>query len=198
MLYLSIRLHVILCRRLGSRNDLSSVNTSQSIVNTTDLTLKQIFDIPKDLCLNKMRSQGLVFSRVETDIEMYERSERPDETSWRATRETRTGFSHEETHHDGTAQSVVNEVTHRERSGRPDVAPQRGAMPQHIVIGNDETELELSVVVRIQIIREPGELSSGNKTNEFQMLQKMEKTFYDFGNVYGCNNGIGSIHRKKT
>ena len=37
-----------------------------------------------------------------TDTEMYERSGRPDETSWRATREIRPGFSHEETLHDGT------------------------------------------------------------------------------------------------
>ena len=26
--------------------------------------------------------------------------------------------------------------------------------------------------------------------NEFQMLQKMEKTFYDLWNVHDCNNGI--------
>ena len=45
-----------------------------------------------------------------TDLEKNERSGRPDETSWKATRETRPGFSHEEPLHDGTAQSVVNEV----------------------------------------------------------------------------------------
>ena len=32
-----------------------------------------------------------------TDIETYERSGRPDKTSWRMTREVRPGFSHEET-----------------------------------------------------------------------------------------------------
>ena len=52
-----------------------------------------------------------------TDTEMYERLERPDETSWRATRETRPGFSREETLHDGTAQSVVNEAMPRDRRG---------------------------------------------------------------------------------
>ena len=83
-----------------------------------------------------------------TDTEMYERPGRPDETFWRATRETQPGFSHEETHHDGTAQSVVSEVIPRERSGRPDVDPQRGAWPQQFVIGNDEAELELSVESR--------------------------------------------------
>ena len=50
-----------------------------------------------------------------------------------------------ETQHDGTAQSVVSEVIPRERSGRPDVDPQREARPHQFVIGNDEAELELSV-----------------------------------------------------
>ena len=83
-----------------------------------------------------------------TDTEMYERSGRPDVTSWRTTRESQPGFSHEETQHDGTAQSVVNEVILRERSGRPDVDPQRETRPQQFFIGNDEAELELSVESR--------------------------------------------------
>ena len=83
-----------------------------------------------------------------TDIETYERSGRPDETSRRTTREIQPGFSYEETHHDGTAQSVVNEVIPRERLGRPDVDPQREAWPQNFVIGNDEAEMELSVESR--------------------------------------------------
>ena len=83
-----------------------------------------------------------------TDTEMYERSARPDETSWRAPRETQPGFSPEETHHDGTAQSVVNEVMPRERPERPDDDSQGGAWPQQFVIGNDEAELQLSVETR--------------------------------------------------
>ena len=67
-----------------------------------------------------------------TDTEMYERSGRPDETSWRATRETRPGFSHEETYHDGTAQSVVNEVMPRDRPGRPEIDSQEGSMASTI------------------------------------------------------------------
>ena len=80
-----------------------------------------------------------------TDTEMCERSGRPDETSWGATRESQPGFSHEETQHDGTAQSVVSEVIPRERSGRPDVDPQIEARPQQFVIGDDEAVLEMSV-----------------------------------------------------
>ena len=79
---------------------------------------------------------------------MCERSGRSDVTSWGATRESQPGFSHEETQHDGTAQSVVSEVIPRERSGRPDGDPQREARPQQFVIGNDEAELELSVESR--------------------------------------------------
>ena len=63
---------------------------------------------------------------------------RPDETSWRATREIRLGFSHAETHHDGTAQSVVNEVTPRDRSVRSDVDSQESAWLQQFAFGNDE------------------------------------------------------------
>ena len=42
----------------------------------------------------------------------------------------------------------MNEVIPRERSGRPDVDPQRKAWPQQFVIGNDEAALELSVESR--------------------------------------------------
>ena len=42
----------------------------------------------------------------------------------------------------------MNEVLPRERVGRPDVDPQRGACPKQFIIGNDEAELELSVESR--------------------------------------------------
>ena len=83
-----------------------------------------------------------------TETTTYDRSERPDETSWRTTREVRPGFSHEEILHDGTAQPDVNEVMPRDRSGRPHIDSQEVAWPQQFVIGNDEAELELSVEPR--------------------------------------------------
>ena len=56
-------------------------------------------------------------------------------------RETRPG--HEESLLDGTAQSVRNEETLRDRSGRPEkINSQEVARPQNFVIGNDEAELE--------------------------------------------------------
>ena len=81
-----------------------------------------------------------------TEIETYERSGRPDKTSWKMIRKVRPG--HEEILLDGTAQSVRNEETLRDRSGRPDINSQEEERPQQFVIGNNETELELSVESR--------------------------------------------------
>ena len=78
----------------------------------------------------------------------YDRSGRPDKTSWRMVRKVRLGFSHEVILLDGVAQSVRNEETPRDRSGRPDIDSQEKAWPQQFVIGNDEAELELSVESR--------------------------------------------------
>ena len=63
-------------------------------------------------------------------------------------RKVRLGFSHEEILLNRTAQSVRNEETLRDRSGRPDIDAQEKAWPQQFVIGNDEAELELSVESR--------------------------------------------------
>ena len=89
----------------------------------------------------------LVFSRVENWIKTYDRSGRPGKTSYRMVRKVRPG--HEEILLDGTAQSLRNEETLRDNSGRPDdINSQEEARPQQFVIGNDETELELSVEAR--------------------------------------------------
>ena len=77
-----------------------------------------------------------------TDIETYERSGRPDRISWRMIRKVRPG--HEEIRLDGTAQSVRNEETPRDRSGDS----REEARPQQFIIENDEAELELSVESR--------------------------------------------------
>ena len=90
-----------------------------------------------------------------TETTTYDRSGRPDKTSWRMVRKVRPG--HEEILLDGVAQSVRNEETPRGTSGRPDnINSQEVARPKNFVMGNDETELELSVVC-FKIIREEGE-----------------------------------------
>ena len=124
---------------------------------------------------------------------MCERSGRPDVTSWRATRESQPGFSHEETQHDGTAQAVVSEVIPHERSERPDVDPQREARPQQFVIGNDEAELELSVESRSFVNRVNDQVRKRQKRIS-NVTGDGEKTFYIF---MACNNGISSVQGKE-
>ena len=75
-----------------------------------------------------------------------ERSGRRDKISWKMIRKVRPG--HEEIRLDGTAQSVRNEETPRDRSGRPDIDSQEEARLQQFAIGNDEAELELSLELR--------------------------------------------------
>ena len=131
-----------------------------------------------------------------TDIETYERSGRPDKISWRMIRKVRLGFSHEEIRLDGTAQSVRNEETPRDRSVRPDIDSQEKAWPQQFVIGNDEAELELSVESRsfMNLVNDQVQKRQKRISN---VTEKWRKTFYDLGNVHGCNNGISSIHGKE-
>ena len=85
--------------------------------------------------------------RWKTETTTYDRSERPDKTSWRMVRKVRPG--HEEILLDGTAQSVRNEEALRVRSGRPDdINSPREARPQNFVVRRDTAELELSVESR--------------------------------------------------
>ena len=78
-----------------------------------------------------------------TEATTYDRSGRPDKTSWRMVQQVRP--DHEEMLLDGTAQSVRYGETLRDRSERPDnINSQEVARPQNFVMGNDETELELS------------------------------------------------------
>ena len=69
----------------------------------------------------------------------------PVVTSWGKTHESQSSFFHEKTQHDGTGLSVFNEEKPHDRTGQPVVIPQRDMWPQQFIIGNDETESELSV-----------------------------------------------------
>ena len=92
---------------------------------------------------------GRVWSSQEwkTESTTYDRSGRLVKTSWRMIRKVRP--DHEEILLDGTAQSVRNGETLRDRSGRPDdINSQEVARPQNYIMGNEETELELSVESR--------------------------------------------------
>ena len=98
-----------------------------------------------------------------TEIKTYDRSGRPDKTSWRMVRKVRPG--HEKILLDGTAQSVRNEETLRDRSGEPDdINSREEVRPQQFVIGNDETELELSVESRSFVNRVNDQVRKRQKT----------------------------------
>ena len=82
-----------------------------------------------------------------TEATTYDRSGRFDKTSWRMVRKVR--LDHEEILLDGTTQYVRYGETLRDRSGRlDDINSQDVARPQNFVMGNEETELELSVESR--------------------------------------------------
>ena len=66
----------------------------------------------------------------------------------RKDRESQPSFSHEETQHDGTVQSMVNEASPRERPWQPDVDSQRGTWPQQFAVGNDEAELGIQIILK--------------------------------------------------
>ena len=96
-------------------------------------------------------------------------------TSWGRTHESQSSFFHEKTQHDGTSQSVVNEVEPRDRSGQPVVLPQRGARPQQFVIGNDETESELSVESRSFLYRVNDQVRKRQKRSSMNVTENEEE-----------------------
>ena len=129
-----------------------------------------------------------------TEIKTYERSGRPDKTSWKMIRKVRPG--HEEILLDGTAQSVRNEETLRDRQRRPDINSREEARPQQFVIGNDETELELSVESRSFVNRVNDQVRKRQRRIS-NCYRRWRRTFYELVNVDGCNNGISGIHGKE-
>ena len=103
---------------------------------------------------------------------------------------------HEKILLDGTAQSIRNGETLRDRSGRPDrKISQEVARPQNSVMGNDETELEFSVEVRLFVNRVNDEVRKRQKN--FQRCRRWRRTFYDLDNVHGCDNGISGFYGKE-
>ena len=131
-----------------------------------------------------------------TDTEMCERSARPDKIHWRMIRKVRLDFSHEEIRLDGTVQSVRNEETLRDTSGRLDIDSQAEARPQQFVIGNDEAELELSAESRSFVNRVNDQVRKRQKIIS-NCYRKWRRTIFDLVNIYVCNNGISGIHGKE-
>ena len=88
---------------------------------------------------------------------------------------SQSSFFHEKTQHDGTAQSVVNEEKPHDRTGQPVAIPQREIRPQQLIIGNVETESELSVESRSFLSRVNGPLRKRQKRSSMNVTEKGEK-----------------------
>ena len=72
--------------------------------------------------------------------ESHDRTGQPVVASWARTHEFQSSFSHDKTKH-----VILEEEESHHGTGQPVVCPQRGAMPQQFIIGDDEAELELSL-----------------------------------------------------
>ena len=75
--------------------------------------------------------------------EKDDRTGQPVVTSWAKTHESQSSFSHEKTQH-----VILEEEEPHDRTGQPVVYAQRKARPQQFIIGDDETESELSLGAR--------------------------------------------------
>ena len=111
-------------------------------------------------------------------------------------RKIRPGFSHEETHHDGTAQSVVNEAMPHDRSERADIDSQEEARPQQFVIGNDEADLGLSVESRSFVNRVNHQVRKRQKRIS-NVTEDGEKHSMIWGIFMTVTMEISSIHGKE-
>ena len=94
----------------------------------------------------------------------------PVVASWAKTHEFQSSFSHEKTKH-----VILEEEETHERTGTPVVCPQRGAMPQQFVIGDDETELELSLGSRSFLDRVNDQVRKRQKRCSMHVTENDEK-----------------------
>ena len=100
------------------------------------------------------------------------------------THEFQSRFSREHKH------VIFEEEENHDRTGKPVVCPQRGAMPQQFVIGDDETELDLSLGSRSFLDRVNDQVRKRQKQSSMNVTENDEKTFCDMVNVHVCNIGI--------
>ena len=93
-------------------------------------------------------------------------------TSWTKTHESQSSFSHEKTQH-----VILEEEEPHDRTAQPVVYAQREARPQQFIIGDDETESELSVESRSFLNRVNDQVRKRQKTIFDQCYRKRRKTF---------------------
>ena len=104
------------------------------------------------------------------DKSMDDRTGQPVVASWARTHEFQSSFSHEKTKH-----VILEEEETHERTEQPVVRPQRGAMPQQFIIGDDEAELELSLGSRSFLDRVSDQVRKRQKRSSMDVTVNDEK-----------------------
>ena len=119
---------------------------------------------------------------------MDDRTVKPVVCPQRGSHEFQSRFSREHKH------VTFEEEGNLDGTEKPVVCPQRGARPQQFIIGDDETELELSLGSRSFLDRVNDQVRKKTKTIFDDCYRRRRKTFCDMVNVHVCNNGISCIH----
>ena len=100
---------------------------------------------------------------------MDDRTGTPVVASWARTHEFQSRFSREKTKH-----VILEEETH-DRTGTSVVCPQRGARPQQFIIGDDETESDLSLESRSFLDRVNDQVRKRQKRSSMNVTEDGEK-----------------------
>ena len=101
---------------------------------------------------------------------MDDRTGQPDVTSWGKTHESQSSFSHEKTQH-----VILEEEEPHDITEQPVVYPQRETRPQQFIIGNDETESELSMGSRSFLDRVNDQVRKRQKRSSINVTENDEK-----------------------
>ena len=99
-----------------------------------------------------------------------ERTGQPVVTSWAKTHESQSRFSHGKTQH-----VILDEEEPHDGTGQPVVYAQREARPQQFIIGDDETESELSLGSRSFLNRVNDQVRKRQKRSSMNVTEDGEK-----------------------
>ena len=100
---------------------------------------------------------------------MDDRTEKPVVCSRARSHEFQSSFSRENKH------VILEEEENHDRTGKPVVCPQRGARPQQFIIGDDETESDLSLGSRSFLDRVNDQVRKRQKRSSMNVTENDEK-----------------------
>ena len=110
-----------------------------------------------------------------SDELMDERTEKPVVCPQRGAHAFQSRFSREHKH------VILEEEENHDRTGKPVVCPQRGARAQQFIIGDDETELDLSLGSRSFLDRVNDQVRTRQKRSSMNVTEDSEKHFVIWG-----------------